>query len=188
MVTNYQSHQRVAIFVDVQNMFYSAKHLRDSKINYGKLLERGINGRKLVRAICYLVDTPETDQTNFIEMLENNGYQVKIKPLRVRGDGSSKGDWDMGIAIDAISISHKVDNVVLVSGDGDFIDLVVHLQSRGVFVEAISFPKSTNDDLITSVDKHIPIEKDLLIPIMDKDSKSYQRKQRPAPKAPKRKN
>ena len=161
-LTQFSKYQRVGVFVDVQNMFYSAKHLRGSKLNFGKLMEKAVRGRQLIRAICYCVDNPDIDQTNFVDMLCTNGYEIKSKELRIRGDGSSKADWDMGMAIDAVSMADKLDIVVLVSGDGDFIDLVMYMKSRGVFVEAISFPRSTNEDLIKAVDLYMPVEQDLL--------------------------
>lgn len=161
-IERFSKFQRVGVFVDVQNMFYSAKHLHKSKLNFAKLMEAAVRGRQLIRAICYVVDNPEIDQTSFMEMLKSNGYELKSKELRHRADGSSKADWDMGIAIDAISLADKLDIVVVVSGDGDFTELVYHLKSRGVFVEAISFVESSNQDLIDAVDFHIPIEKDML--------------------------
>lgn len=163
MLTQFSKYQRVGVFVDVQNMFYSAKRYDNGKLNFSKLMEKAVNGRQLIRAICYVVDNPEIDQEAFIDMLKKNGYEIKTKTLRTRSDGSSKADWDMGIAIDAISLADKLDIVVLVSGDGDFADLVYHLKSRGVRVEAMSFEKSTNEDLVSAVDGYIPIEKDLLL-------------------------
>lgn len=159
----FSSYQRVGVFVDVQNMFYSAKKVHNAKLNFSKLMERAVRGRQLIRAICYCVNNPDIDQTGFIEMLESNGYEVKSKELRVRSDGSSKADWDMGMAIDAVTLADKLDIIVLVSGDGDFTDLVYHLRGKGVLVEAISFPQSTNDDLIKSVDLYIPVDDPLLI-------------------------
>ncbi len=163
MLTKFSTYQRVGVFVDVQNMFYSAKHLKHAKLNFTKLMQKAVRGRQLIRAISYVIENPEIDQTAFIDMLQKNGYEIKSKELRLRSDGSSKGDWDMGIAIDAVTLADKLDIVVLVSGDGDFSELVYHLKSRGVLVEAISFLGSTNEDLITAVDYHIPIEKDLLL-------------------------
>jgi uncharacterized LabA/DUF88 family protein len=160
----FSTHQRVGVFVDVQNMFYSAKRLRNAKLDFAKLMEKAVRGRQLIRAICYVVDNPDIDQTNFIDMLISQGYEIKQKKLKVRSDGSAKGDWDMGIAIDAVTMAQKLDIVVLVSGDGDFADLVYHLKSRGVLVEAMSFLRSTSEDLIASVDKHFQIEEDMLIP------------------------
>jgi uncharacterized LabA/DUF88 family protein len=169
MLTKFSKYQRIGVFVDVQNMFYSAKRINHAKLNFAKLMQTAVRGRQLIRAICYVIDNPDTDQTAFTDMLASNGYEIKSKELRTRADGSAKGDWDMGIAIDAVSLANKLDIVVLVSGDGDFADLVTHLKSRGVLVEAISFLKSTNDDLLKVIDYHIPIEKDLLI--HDKPSK-----------------
>ena len=126
-------------------------------------MQKAVRGRQLIRAISYVIENPEIDQTAFIDMLQKNGYEIKSKELRLRSDGSSKGDWDMGIAIDAVTLADKLDIVVLVSGDGDFSELVYHLKSRGVLVEAISLLGSTYQDLITAVDYHIPIEKDLLL-------------------------
>ncbi|MFC1616617.1 NYN domain-containing protein [Candidatus Margulisiibacteriota bacterium] len=164
MLTKFSKYQRVGVFVDVQNMFYSAKNLHHgAKLNFAKLMDKAVQGRQLIRAICYVVESPDIDQKNFIDMLFKNGYEVKRKDLRTRVDGTAKGDWDMGIAIDAVSLAEKLDIVVLVSGDGDFSDLVYYLKSRGVFVEVMSFLRTTNEDLIKAVDKHMPIEEDLLI-------------------------
>lgn len=159
----FSQYQRVGVFVDVQNMFYSAKRIKNTKLDFSQLMHKAVRGRQLIRAICYVVDNPDIDQSGFIDMLHQNGYEIKTKSLRMRSDGSSKADWDMGIAIDAISLADKLDIIVIVSGDGDFIDLVYHLKSRGVLVEAISFLGSTNEDLISAVDYHIPVEKDLLL-------------------------
>ena len=158
-LTQFSQYQRVGVFVDVQNMFYSAKRIQNAKLNFNKLMEKAVRGRQLIRAICYVVENKEIDQSGFTDMLQNNGYEIKSKELRIRSDGSSKADWDMGIAIDAVSLADKLDIIVLVSGDGDFADLVYHLKNRGVYVEAISFEASTNEDLLKAVDLHIPIEK-----------------------------
>jgi hypothetical protein len=127
-------YQRVAVLVDVQNMFYSAKHQYRAKLNFAKLLDGAVQGRQLIRAIAYIVQTPDIDQTNFINMLQQTGYEVKSKRLRLRPDGTAKGDWDMGMAIDAISLADRLDSLVLVSGDGDFVDLVNMLKGRGVLL------------------------------------------------------
>ncbi len=165
MLTRISKFQRVGVFVDVQNMFYSAKHLWSAKLNFAKLMEKAVRGRQLIRAICYVIENPDIDQAPFLEMLKGNGYEIKSKSLRSRSDGSAKGDWDMGLAIDAVAISEKIDVAVLVSGDGDFSDLVYYLKSRGVLVEVISFLGSTNEDLIHAVDFYFPIDDELLIPL-----------------------
>ena len=139
--------QRVGVFVDVQNMFYAAKHLYGSKLNFGKLLEHISRGRPMVRAISYVVQTPEGDQSNFFAMLRSNGYEVRAKELKLRPDGSAKGDWDMGLALDALAMSDRLDVVAIVSGDGDFVELVNFLKARGVRVEVYSFAYSTSEEL-----------------------------------------
>ena len=152
-LAQYSQYQRVGVFVDVQNMFYSAKYIMKAKLDFAKLMKKAVRGRQLIRAVCYVIDNPEIDQSGFTDMLIANGYEIKSKELRSRADGSQKGDWDMGIGVDAISMADKLDILVLVSGDGDFADLVYYLKSKGVFVEAMSFSESTNDDLIKAVEK-----------------------------------
>lgn len=154
--------QRIAIFVDVQNMFYSAKTLHKSKIDYSKLLEGITQGRHLVRAIAYVIQKPDVDQSSFLDALQRSGFEVKTKELRVRSDGTSKGDWDMGIALDTMTLAEKVDTVVLVTGDGDFVQLVRVLSARGCRVEVVSFHDSTSNELARSADQFIPIEEDIL--------------------------
>jgi uncharacterized LabA/DUF88 family protein len=143
-------HQRVGVFIDVQNMFYATKNLYGSKLNYSKLLDYIARGRDLVRSVAYVVQTPEIDQSNFLTMLRSNGYEVRSKELKQRPDGSCKGDWDMGLALDALSMAERLDVVAIVSGDGDFSDLVAFLKARGVRVEVYSFPYSTAEELRTS--------------------------------------
>ncbi|HEX8550079.1 MAG TPA: NYN domain-containing protein [Abditibacteriaceae bacterium] len=139
--------QRVGVFIDVQNMFYAAKHLYGSKLNFAKLLDYVARDRPLVRAIAYVVQTPEIDQSNFLAMLRSNSYEIRSKDLKQRPDGSAKGDWDMGLALDALAMSERLDVVAIVSGDGDFVDLVNFLKARGVRVEIYSFPYSTAEEL-----------------------------------------
>lgn len=139
--------QRVGVFIDVQNMFYAARQLHNSKLNFARLLGHIARDRPLVRAIAYVVQTPEIDQSNFLAMLRSNGYEIRSKYLKQRADGSSKGDWDMGLALDALAMSERLDVVAIVSGDGDFVDLVNFLKARGVRVEVYSFPYSTAEEL-----------------------------------------
>ncbi|MBN2109607.1 MAG: NYN domain-containing protein [Methanosarcinaceae archaeon] len=156
--------QRMAVLADVQNMFYSAKNIyRDSRLDYNKLLAAVLRGRKLIRAIAYLVETEDVDQSGFKYRLKTLGWEIRTKQLKIRPDGSTKGDWDMGIAIDAISISPKVDTVALVSGDGDFTALVNHLKASGVRVEIYSFEKNTAAELINSATEYYPMDKSTLL-------------------------
>jgi uncharacterized LabA/DUF88 family protein len=149
--------QRVGIFVDVQNMFYSAKTLHQSKIDYRKLLDDIVRGRRLVRAIAYVVQKADVDQSSFLEALRRSGYEVKEKELTIREDGSSKGDWKVEIALDAVTLEPKLDCVVLVSGDGDFVPLVQLLNARGCRTEVVSFEQSTSNDLQRACGQFIAI-------------------------------
>lgn len=150
------------MFVDVQNMFYSAKTLHQSKIEYRKLLEGVLRGRKLVRAIAYVVQKADVDHSSFLEALRRSGYEVKEKELTVREDGTSKGDWKMEIALDAVTLEPKLDCIVLVSGDGDFVPLVQVLNMRGCRTEVVSFAQSTSNELMRACHQFIPIEQDML--------------------------
>ena len=102
MTTQYSKFQRVGVFVDVQNMFYSAKNLRKSKLNFAKLMEKAVRGRQLIRAICYCVQSPDSDQSSFTDMLRNNGYEIKMKDVRQRADGFAKADgkWRIKIGVE----------------------------------------------------------------------------------------
>lgn len=155
--------QRIGIFVDVQNLFYSARALFNGKINFKKLIEYIVGGRELTRAIAYIVQKPDSDQSGFVEALKNMGYEIKSKELRIRLDGTAKGDWDMGIAIDALAIASKLDVVVLVSGDGDFVPLVEMLKAQGCKVEVVSFEKSSAAELISAATEYIAIDKTWLL-------------------------
>lgn len=155
-------HQRLAIFVDVQNMFYSAKALYQKKLDFEQLMHKIVSGRELIRAIAYIVQAPDVDQSAFINFLHQIGYEVKSRELKVRADGSAKGDWDMGIAIDTIAISDRVDVIALVSGDGDFSELVRHLKAHGMRCEVYAFPGSTAEELRYTATEYIPLDSDVL--------------------------
>ena len=159
----YHNGQRVGVFVDVQNLFYSAKSIFKGKINFKRLLETSVKDRVLIRAIAYIVQKTEVDQSGFIEALDRLGYEIRSKDLKVRGDGTAKGDWDMGIAIDSISIASKLDTIVLITGDGDFVPLVEMLKATGCRVEVVSFERSTAHELIEAANEYFAIGEDLLL-------------------------
>lgn len=144
-------------------MFYSAKYQHNAKLNFSRLKDVIIGGRQLIRAVCYIVQTPEIDQSNFMKTLDNLGYEVKSKDLKLRADGSAKGDWDMGIAIDALSIAPRVDVVALVTGDGDFSELVWHMRGDGVRVEVYSFAHSTAEELKRAATAFCPLNESVLM-------------------------
>lgn len=157
--------QRVAIFLDVQNLYYSARDTFNRKVDFEKILDKVVAGRILIRAIAYLVKLHGVDQKGFIHTLKQIGYQVREKEPKIfkRYDESGmlwttvKADWDMGIAMDAISMADKVDVAVLVSGDGDFKDLVRYLQTRGVKVEVAAFKQTAARELIEACDEFIDL-------------------------------
>ncbi|MEK7164519.1 MAG: NYN domain-containing protein [Patescibacteria group bacterium] len=145
--------QRVGVFVDVQNMYYSAKNLFDAKVNFGKILEEAVGGRQLVRAIAYVVRGPNSDEDNFFNALDQIGFEIQTRDLQVFIGGGKKGDWDVGICMDAIRMASKLDVVILVSGDGDFSALVNYLKySQGCLVEVLAFGKTASSKLKEEAD------------------------------------
>ncbi len=156
--------QRVAVFVDVQNMYYAARNLYSSKLEFSKLLRFLGRGRPLCRAIAYIVERPGMEQDKFIEVLKRNGYEVHKKVLIERADGSQKGDWDLGIALDAVALADRIDAAVLVTGDGDFTALCRYLRTRGVRVEVASFPESTAVELAKAADHFHRLDEQVLLP------------------------
>lgn len=151
--------QRVAVLVDVQNLYYSAKNLYHSRVNFKNILDLILQWRKLTRAIAYAVDTAEDTNRVFIEALHESGFEIKQKPIQVFVDGSKKADWDLGIAMDAIRLGTKVDSIILVSGDGDFCPVVNYLQqAQGCLVEVMAFGRTTNSELRELADEFIDIE------------------------------
>jgi uncharacterized LabA/DUF88 family protein len=143
--------QRVGVFIDTQNLYHSAKHLYKARVNFGKILEEAVGGRILVRAIAYVISTESGEEKNFFEALTKIGIETKIKDLQIFADGAKKADWDVGLAVDAIKMAPKLDTVVIVSGDGDFVPLVQYLDIHGIQVEAISFGKSSSSKLKEAV-------------------------------------
>ena len=153
-----QREQRVGIFIDTQNLYHSAKNIYNAKVNFGNVLEDTVAERILVRAIAYAVTTESGDESEFLEALERIGIETKTKELQVFAGGAKKGDWDVGLAVDCVKLAPKLDVVVIVSGDGDFVPLVEHLKSQGCQVEIASFGKSTSARLIEAADDFINLD------------------------------
>ncbi len=152
--------QRIGIFVDVQNMYHSAKNLYKANVNFQEVLKAAIAGRKLIRAVAYGIITVAGEEKKFLEVLGKQGFEVKTKDLQVFAGGAKKGDWDVGLAVDAIKTADKLDVIVLVTGDGDFIPLVHYLQeNKGCLVELVSFAKSTSGKLLEVVDDYTDLGK-----------------------------
>ncbi len=152
--------QRVGIFIDTQNLYHSAKNLYKRKVNFGEVVKEALTGRVLIRAIAYVITSEAGDEKGFFDALKKMGIETKTKNLQVFAGGAKKGDWDVGLAVDAISIANKLDSVVIVSGDGDFVPLVEYLKlSAGCQVEVVSFGKSTSSKLIEAADDFIDLDK-----------------------------
>lgn len=149
--------QRVGVFIDTQNLYHSARNLYKARVNFGAVLKEAVAGRKLVRAVAYVITTEAGDEKNFFEALVKLGIETKTKDLQIFPGGAKKADWDVGIAVDAIKMASRLDSVVIVSGDGDYIPLVEYLQSIGVQVEVVSFGKSTSQKLIEAVDDFVDL-------------------------------
>ena len=169
------SDQRVGVLIDVQNLYHSAKHLYQSRVNFKELLEVAVAGRKLVRAFGYVVKSEvSTDEASFFEALEKSGFELKVKDLQIFPGGMKKADWDVGLAIDAVRIAPALDSVIIASGDGDFVPLVEYLQNTGKQVEVIAFAKSSSAKLREAVDEFVDIGEQpekFLLPIRRKNKK-----------------
>jgi uncharacterized LabA/DUF88 family protein len=145
--------QRVGVLVDIQNLYYSARVLYSKKVNFKNVLESSVGDRKLIRAFAYGIKTAEATEEKFFDALTKAGYEVKTKDLQIFPDGSRKGDWDVGIAVDAIKMAPKLDVIILVSGDGDYVSLVEYIQNTyGCRVEAVAFAESSSQKLVDIVD------------------------------------
>ena len=160
--------QRVAVFVDVQNLYYSARNIYNARVNYSALLKESVGVRKLVRATCYVIRAQMPEEQSFFDALSKAGFEVKAKDLQVFVGGIKKGDWDVGITMDAIRQMSKVDSIVLASGDGDYVPLLEYMKNFGVRAEIIAFGKSSSAKLIEEADAFIDMDaatKKFLIPI-----------------------
>ncbi len=149
--------QRVGVFIDTQNLYHCARNLYKARVNFGAVLKDAVAGRKLVRAVAYVITTEAGDEKNFFEALGKLGIETKTKDLQIFAGGTKKADWDVGLAVDAIKMSPRLDSVVIVSGDGDFVPLVEYLQTGGVQVEVVSFGKSTSGKLREAVDDFVDL-------------------------------
>ena len=152
--------QRVAIFIDVQNLYHSAKNLYQARVNFREILKTATAGRMLIRAMAYVVKTKTGEEKPFFDALVAIGIETRVKDLQEYYGGLKKADWDVGIAVDAIKASPGVDVVVLISGDGDYVPLVDYLQNHGNRVEVLAFGKSTSTKLREAVDEFIDLGED----------------------------
>lgn len=145
--------QRVGVLVDVSNMYHSAKNLYKKKVNFQEVLKDAVAGRKLIRATAYVIKTETEEETPFFEALSQQGFEVNMKDLQIFAGGSKKADWDVGISVDAIKLGSKLDVIVLVTGDGDYLPLVSYLQNtKGCLVEIMAFRQTASTKLIEEAD------------------------------------
>jgi len=151
--------QRVAVLIDAQNLYHSAKNLYRARVNFKNVLEEAVAGRVLIRAVAYVITTESGEERAFFEALEKNGIEAKTKNLQVFAGGAKKADWDVGMAIDAIKLAAKIDALVIVSGDGDFVPLVEYIRATyGVQVEVAAFGRSTSARLKEAADDFIDLD------------------------------
>lgn len=172
--------QRVGVFVDVGNMYHSAKNLYGTRVNFQEVLKTATSSRLLIRAIAYVVRSHSTEEQSFFEALEKQGFELKIKDLQVFPDGTKKGDWDVGLSVDAIKSADKLDVVVLVTGDGDYVPLVLYLkENKGCIVEVIAFGQTTSSKLSEQADDFVDLEKERNRYLMHTHAHSPQKRDRP---------
>jgi uncharacterized LabA/DUF88 family protein len=155
--------EKIALFVDSQNLYYSARMGYAAKVNYEKLLRLITGNRNLIKAYAYIVQPPEGDVKPFATSLEHIGYIVKIKDVRTRSNGSAKANWDMGIALDILGILDRVDTIVLASGDGDFVPLVDFIKAKNKRVEIFAFSENTAYDLKEKADRFEPLGENIIL-------------------------
>lgn len=156
--------QNVLLLVDVQNVYYTTRETFGRNFDYNKFWSVVSKNRQIYKAIAYAIDRGDKKQREFQNILRAIGFEVKLKPFIQRSDGSAKGDWDVGIAIDALEYSESADVIVLVSGDGDFDILVDKLRcDRGKIVEVYGAPGLTATSLISAASRFIPIDETLLL-------------------------
>lgn len=156
--------EKIAIFVDVQNIYYTAKQAFGRQFNYRRLYQQLSTQGQIVQAIAYAIDKGDDGQMKFQSALKHIGFEVKLKPFIQRSDGSAKGDWDVGITIDVLDAAKQVDRVILLSGDGDFAILLDKIRDdHGVATEVYGVPSLTAKALIDAAGSFHPIDEALLL-------------------------
>ena len=156
--------EKVAIFVDVQNIYYTTRQRYQKHFNYSAFWQQAVNNKQLIAAFAYATDRGDSKQQSFQQVLKHIGFTIKLKPFIQRRDGSAKGDWDVGITLDVLDYAPKVDKVILLSGDGDFDLLLKKIRTDyGVRSDVYGVDSLTAPALIRSADKFFPISESLLM-------------------------
>jgi len=154
------SGQRVAVLIDVPNLYHSAKNIYGARVNFGAILKLAVSNRSLIRAFAYVVRTKTGEEKPFFEALIKLGIETRVRDLQEFYGGLKKADWDVGITVDAIRISSSVDVIVLCSGDGDFLQLADYLKNQGKRIEIIAFGKSASAKIKEAADEFLDLEAD----------------------------
>ncbi len=154
------STRRVGVFIDVQNMYYSARNIYGAKVNFGAIVKAAVGNQKLIRAIAYTISTKTGEERPFFEALQAMGIELNTKELLEYDSGHKKGDWDVGITIDVVRMLDMVDVVVMVSGDGDYCALADYVKSRGRIFHVVSFRESTSSKLVEVADIYTNLSQD----------------------------
>jgi uncharacterized LabA/DUF88 family protein len=156
----------VAIFVDVQNIFYTTRQQFSRHFDYNRFWQAATQNRRVIKAIAFAIDRQDEKQRQFQNILRAIGFEVRLKPYIQRMDGSAKGDWDVGITLEVLEYAPQADVVVLASGDGDF-DLLVHKirEKHGVSVEVYGVAELSAGSLVRAADRFVPIKDSLLLGI-----------------------
>jgi uncharacterized LabA/DUF88 family protein len=156
--------KKVAIFVDVQNVYYTSRQTFGKNFDYNKFWIKATHEREVVKAVAYAIERGDEKQYQFQNILRAIGFEVKLKPFIQRSDGSAKGDWDVGITIDAMECADSADVVILVSGDGDFDLLADKIrEEKGKRVEVYGVAQLTAKSLINAATEFVPIDQSLLL-------------------------
>lgn len=150
--------QKVGVFLDVQNLYHSAKNIYNARVNFKEILKTAVADRRLIRAIGYVIKTEGGEEQAFFEALTRLGIETKSKDLQIYYGGMKKADWDVGVAIDAVRLSPSLDVVVLASGDGDFLPLIEYLKNQGKQVEVMAFGKSASAKIKEAAEDFIDLD------------------------------
>lgn len=174
--------RRVGVFIDVQNMYYSARNLFNRKVNFPKIVQETTGDGQLVRALAYAVTTETGDESPFLEALEKNNIEVIAKDLIEYDSGHKKANWDVGMAIDVVRMVDMLDVVVMVSGDGDFAPLADYVRGKGRIFHVASFRESTSSELLEVTDVYTNLSEQpeiFLMPEVTKRKAPARRKKAP---------
>lgn len=160
MATHTNPEQRVGIFLDIQNLYHSAKNLHGSRVNYRELIKYIASNRRVVRIVAYVVSSDaQTGEEAFFEALEKEGIELRVKDLQVYPGGTKKADWDVGMAVDAIKLAPTLDVIILATGDGDFMPLIEYLQiGMGKIVEVVAFARTTSNKIKEEVSRFTDVD------------------------------